>query len=219
MNLKIINNNKEIVDFITGSISRQLEAGKSVLLFLSGGSSIPIEVEVSHNIKKIPHSKLVVTQVDERYGSVHHSDSNWFKLAKEGFDLPEARLIPYLTGVHLSETTARIAKILKEEISKADYKIGIFGVGIDGHTAGILPHTEAVNSKGMVCAYETDLYSRITITPEVIASLDEGVVCAMSEDKWGVISSLSKDILIEDQPAQILKKIPLLTIFSNHKIK
>ena len=39
----------------------------------------------------------------------------------------------------------------------------------------------------------------------------------MGENKWPVISSLSQDISIDDQPAQILKKVPLLTIFSSHK--
>ena len=41
LNIKTIKNDEEIVEFVAGSINRQLEKGKKVLWFISGGSSIP----------------------------------------------------------------------------------------------------------------------------------------------------------------------------------
>ena len=35
---------------------------------------------------------------DERYGPVGHPDSNWSQLLQKGFDLPQAKLVPVLTG-------------------------------------------------------------------------------------------------------------------------
>ena len=92
----------------------------------------------------------------------------------------------------------------------------MFGIGADGHTAGILPESKAVMSQDMAFGYDTPTFSRITITPKVIERLDEVVVWVQGEEKWKVVKDLmSEDINITKQPAQILKKVPLLTIFSD----
>ncbi len=217
LNIKNINNLTEVATIISSSILYQLEAGKRVLLFLSGGSAIPLEVEVSRQIKKFPHANLVVTLADERFGLLNNPDSNWFKLMSAGFDLPEARGIPFLTGDKLLATETRIHDLLEIELNKANYKIAILGFGIDGHTAGIFPHTKAVTAHDVIFSYETEPYHRITITPRVIESLDEIVVFAEGEDKWPIISALKDDISIDEQPAQLFKKVPLLTIYSDYK--
>ena len=77
-----------------------------------------------------------------------------------------------------------------------------------------------------VCKEAT--FSRITITPFAIKKLDEAVIWAQGEEKWEVIKNLKNDIParphegsgaggdITKQPAQILKKVPLLTIFTDY---
>ncbi len=217
LNIKIINNNEEVSDFISSSVLWPLKMGQKVLLFISGGSVIPFEIEATKKIKDFSNKNLVVTLADERFGLPDSSDSNWFKLVSRGFDLPEAKLVPYLSGLSLSETMKKIKGELNEELSKAEYKIAILGLGLDGHTAGILPYSDAVTSRENICFFETPTYDRITITPKLISELNEVIVIAMGEDKWPIVSLLSKDISIEDQPAQILKKVPILTIFSDHK--
>ena len=103
-------------------------------------------------------------------------------------------------------------------MDNADYKIWNFGIGIDGHTAGILPHTEAVNSSELVCAYNTPLFDRVTITPKVIKELDEAIVFAMGENKWPILEKLEKEFPLEEDPSQILKQVKLLTIFTDKNI-
>ncbi len=217
LNIKNITKNEEIVDFISTSISLPLKKGKKVLLFVSGGSAIPYEVEVINKIKNFPHDNLVITLADERYGLPNNPDSNWFKLKQAGFNLPNSKMIPYLTGLSFSETISNIKLELKEEFNKSEYKIAILGIGLDGHTAGILPHTEAVYSQEDICYFETNTFNRITITPKIISMLDEVIVIVFGRDKWSILKSLEKDISIYDQPAQILKKVPILTIISDYK--
>ncbi len=221
MDLKIITTKDigQIGDFIATAINRELSLGKQVLWFVSGGSSIPLEVDVSRKIKEFSPGKLVVTLADERYGLIDHSNSNWYKLKNLGFKIDGAKLVPFLVGKDISTTTLETRLKLKDELSTAEYKIGVFGVGIDGHTAGILPRSDSVRSNELVCTYETDLHDRITITPKTIAMLDEAIVYAMGEIKWQVIENLKLDIPVADQPAQILKQIPLLTIFSDYKME
>ena len=98
---------EDVASSIANSIKNQLNQGKHVLFMVSGGSSIEVEVKVSTLIKSIPHQNLTVMMIDERYGSLGHKDCNWEKLIKDWFDLPEAKLIPILTGDDKPTTTEK----------------------------------------------------------------------------------------------------------------
>jgi 6-phosphogluconolactonase/glucosamine-6-phosphate isomerase/deaminase len=157
---------------------------------------------------------------DERYGEINHPDGNWFQLLKLGFILPEAKLIPILNGQDRNDTTLKFNENLKQEFQNADYKIGIFGIGADGHTAGILPQSTAVDSEEYAYYYETPKFNRITMTPLAISLLDEAIVFMKGEEKWPVVMDLlNKDIDLKTQPAQVLKKLPKLTIFTDYQNK
>ncbi len=93
----------------------------------------------------------------------------------------------------------------------------MFGLGIDGHIAGILPRSDAVNSQELICTYDTPQYDRITITPHVISMLDEAIMCALGDMKWPMIEKFEEDWPIDEVPSQILKSVPLLTIFSDYR--
>ncbi|HLP86757.1 MAG TPA: 6-phosphogluconolactonase [Candidatus Paceibacterota bacterium] len=217
LTIKTTTNTKDPAEFISNSIINKLKAGKRVLFFVTGGSSIAVCVEVSKILKNHPLDNLTVLLTDERYGPVGHPDSNWAKLMSNGLDLPFARLFPVLTGEPHKTVTENYNKILTEELASAEYKIGLFGVGVDGHTAGILPGSVAVNNNDFVCGYETGTFSRITVTPKTIEKLDEAVVWMQGTDKWQVVKDLDeKNIELIKQPAQILKKVPLLTIFTDY---
>jgi len=207
---------KEIAEYIYSSINKQLTLGKKVLWFICGGSSIDIEVLIANKLKDIPKDRLTITLTDERYGDIDHIDSNLSQLYKKGFHIDGAKIIPFLNGKDIESTTKDIIKILKKEIDISDYKIGLFGVGVDGHTAGILPYSKALYSNDLISYYNTPLYKRITITEKVIEKLDEGFVYALGELKIPVIEELKENnISTEVQPSQILKKIPILTIFTD----
>ena len=208
---------EQISDFVAASINRELDNGHKVLWFATGGSSIKIESRIAQKIHKDFKGELVITLTDERFGNLNHPDSNWFQLKESGFDVPSAKFIPFLNGKSFRETVEEIRVKIKEEFEKADYKIGMFGLGIDGHIAGILPRSDAVHSDELICAYDTPQYDRITITPHVISKLDEAVMCALGDMKWPMIEKFEEDWPIDEVPSQILKSVPLLTIFSDYK--
>jgi len=208
-------------DFIVLSILNQLKLGKKVLFFVTGGSSITVCVKIAEFLRAYSQQDLIknltITLTDERYGPLGHQDSNWDQLIQKGFSLPLALLLPILTGDDCSRTTEKFNTILNKEMNKVDYKIGLFGVGADGHTAGILPLSEAVNTLNWAYSYKTEKFERITITPQTIVKFDEAVVWAQGENKWNIIKNLKEeDIDIIKQPAQVLKKVPLLTIFTDY---
>src|SRR3989339_786289 len=165
---------EEAAVFLASSILKQLNSGKQVLFFVTGGSSMAVAVRTAELLREHPHQNLTVTLTDERYGPIDHFNSNYFQLMEKGFDLPQAKMIPILIDDDQNITTENFA-----------------------------------------CAYDTPVFSRITITPKVIEQLDEAVAYAKGEEKQEALKNLEKDIEASKQPAQILKKIPLLTIFTD----
>ena len=82
-----------------------------------------------------------------------------------------------------------------------DYKIGLFGIGVDGHTAGIMP-PDTISK-----------WTRISITPQLIKKLDEIVLYVEGKEKIKILQKLDEDIDEITMPAQLLKSVPKLTIF------
>jgi 6-phosphogluconolactonase/glucosamine-6-phosphate isomerase/deaminase len=225
MNLSIKTTTRpiEAASFIALSVLNQLRLGKQVLLFLAGGSSIAVGVKIAELLRKSSDENLIknltITLTDERYGPLDHADSNWHQLKEKGFNLPGAKLIFVLNGEDRATVTEKFNYFLHQEFKtnkETKYRIGLFGIGADGHTAGILPESDAIFSKDLAFSYDTPTFSRITITPKIIEQLNEAVIWAQGEDKWSIIENLREDIAFAKQPAQILKRVPLLTIFTDY---
>jgi 6-phosphogluconolactonase/glucosamine-6-phosphate isomerase/deaminase len=214
-------NGEEAAQFLASSILKQLELGKKVLFFIPGGSSIPVAVRAAEILRESRNKNLqnlTITLTDERYGEIDHPDSNWHQLKENGFNLPDAKLLYVLSeGDNLETTAQKWSEVLDAELKNADYKIGLFGMGADGHTAGILPESPALQSENFAHGYVTQSFSRITMTEKAIEKLDEAVAWVQGENKWEVIKNLAENIPITKQPAQILKKVPTLTIFTDYK--
>ena len=218
MNIKNTSEVKLVAEFIVDKILNQDNLGEKILFFVTGGSSIAVGSKIAKLLKIHTCKNITIMMTDERFGPVGHKDSNWQQLLDKGFDLPQARLIPIINGHDIAETTNEFNVTLEKELKKADYKIGLFGVGKDGHTAGLLPNSEAVKSQNWACSHVMPPFERITITTKTILKLDEAVIWAQGNEKWKIIEELrDDDIDINTQPAQILKKVPLLTIFTDYK--
>jgi 6-phosphogluconolactonase/glucosamine-6-phosphate isomerase/deaminase len=210
------------IEYAATSITRHLSSGQRVLWLLTGGSGIKTEVEISHLLSGHDLSNLSVGLTDERFPLGHsdfinHKDANWKQIMDAGFSLEEAKLVPVLKGKGIEATTEEFNKSLSELMLGSDYKIGLFGMGADGHTAGILPGSPAaIEKNGLACHYETADFIRITMTFEAIKMLDEAVLCAFGEAKKPALENLrDKNLPLNDQPAQILKSIEKLTIFND----
>ena len=204
-----ITSDDQAIDFISKKINRALVANKKVLWLVSGGSFVPIAVGVRNNLKNT--TKLTVTLTDERYGAPGHKDSNWQQLIEAGFDFSNIQSYPVLNGEKIAETTYNFDSFLKTHF---DFILGTFGMGADGHTAGILPDSKLADSHKLAEFYVGPDFERITVTPKYIASLEQAIVYARGESKHKAIDNYSKALSIESQPIQILKSITS-TIFIN----
>jgi 6-phosphogluconolactonase/glucosamine-6-phosphate isomerase/deaminase len=203
-----------VVRHLAGAISERLERGQRVLWLISGGSAIAVAVAVQKQLA--PSPDLAIGLVDERYGDMGHADSNWTQLLAAGFDPSRNTPLPVLQNKSIEETARDYEVKLKNAMQSSDYRIGLLGIGADGHTSGILPGSPAAGSQRLVDYYEGPDYRRITTTPKCIKQLDEAVVYAAGEAKKPALSMLiTSDLPIAEQPAQALKAVQKLIIFTD----
>lgn len=203
------------------SIAAQLQHGKRVLWLLSGGSGIDIAIKTQGLLSTdLNLTNLYVSLTDERFGDLNHADENWSQLIAAGFNLPGARLYRTLIGQDIATTTQLFNNWLGEQFSAADYKIGIFGMGTDSHTAGIKPGSQPKDMQDYAYCFKADDFERITISTLAIKRLDEAVIQASGGDKLDAIKQLlNNDYPIDIRPAQILKSVKLSSLYTDQKIE
>lgn len=204
-------------EFLADKINRSLKTGKKVLWLVPGGSAIAVAVASSKLLDKARLSNLTVTLTDERYGRVGHPDSNALQLHSSGLELGNAKFLPVLTAKDIKATAKEFNDQMAEAFELNDFKIGLFGMGADGHIAGIKPGCPTVASPRLAEYFSGDDFERITLTPVAIAKLDAAAVYAVGLEKHSQLDRLQTKLTVTDQPAQILKSIAGLTIFSDYE--
>jgi 6-phosphogluconolactonase/glucosamine-6-phosphate isomerase/deaminase len=205
-------------DHIATTIIDKLASNKKVLWFLSGGSGIKVVLEVARQLAGRDLQNLSVTLTDERYGPVGHPNENWQQLLDQGFSLPGATLYRPLIGEDQITTTNRFGAWIAQHMADAHYSIGLFGIGSDGHTAGIKPHSSAVTANAWTDYFQGDDFERITITLLPISQLNEVVIQASGVDKLPVLQSLfTQSLSVIEQPAQALKNVPAATLYTDNQ--
>lgn len=207
----------EIVQYLSDEIGGRLETGQKVLWLIPGGSASVVAIEVLRRLEALDLSHLYITLTDERYGPLGHPNENWTQLINAGFAVANAQVYRVLTGEAPECTTDHFDQKLQEWLPQMDFAIGLFGVGADGHTAGIKPHTSAVDSEARVAYFVGEDFERITITPLAIKDIDEAVIYACGTAKFPVLASLIDDSLpVDYQPAQALKSAGSVMLFSDY---
>ncbi len=202
-------------DYIAEVLKQKLSDKKKVLFLIPGGSAIKVAVLVMKALEGMDLANLTITLTDERYGESGHTDSSWEQLRQSGLILGNANIYPFLTGETIENTVAQCEEFMQKCIENSDYKIGLFGIGPDGHTAGILPESPAAESLDFISSYQGGAYLRVTVTPALISKLDEVVVYAVGENKKQTLKELEDEHPIRVQPAQALKHAGEFIIFND----
>jgi 6-phosphogluconolactonase len=211
---KKIGDTATVVDEISRKLNDYLSRGH-VLLLLSGGSAIALEIDILKCLTN--KSRLTLTLNDERYVPVGHKDSNWQQLLESGLDKLDVDGLSVLHGRDFKTTAADFSRLLSQAHNQYDYIVVILGMGSDGHTSGILPQSPAIDAKGYAASYTATDYQRITNTFKFLRQADEAFVYAAGEAKQAQIDKLSQDIPLAEQPMQIIKQIPRVTFYNDYK--
>lgn len=212
MQIKTFSSKKE---FITATTSFIL-CLKTKTIALSGGKTPEPVYEKLGSSSNIPSSfrdKLDFYQVDERYVPQNHPLSNQKMIRKTLFKNTKNP-----KNFHCFDTSLPIDECLKKYAKELpDYfDLCILGIGPDGHTASLFPHSEALKTTSRISHSQTNQFpikDRLTITfPQILASK---TILILLKNRPEILAQLQHPTKIPDEfPAIYLLKHPHLTIHS-----
>lgn len=203
------------------TIQNELAKDRTVLWLVSGGSAIPIQVAIMQRLAvEVPAklANLTILPIDERYGLASHADSNSEQMRQAGFEPGPAKWFDILQGGgSLRETLERYEALVEDSFAQAKTVIATFGLGADGHTAGILPDSPAaLDSAATVIGYDWSDFKRMTLGLAQLQQIDRAFVLAYGEAKCAALRRLhdNQDPL-SSLPAKVLYDIPSVTVYND----
>ncbi len=211
----------------TAGLAEQLAEGlnmamrthESVIWLVPGGSNVPVSAAASRLLDESLTDKLTIMQTDERFVALDSPDCNWRQLSDAGFVTGMATAYPMLTddSQDLAATAAAYAKVVEREFDRAECIFGQFGVGADGHIAGIKPNSLAAKSTELVAGYQAEDFVRVTLTFVALKRVAIAQTYAYGEAKRPVFEQLSGQTVppLVDFPAGVLRDIPDSTIYND----
>lgn len=211
----------EVILEITTALKNALERHEHVLWLVSGGSNVSLQVAIMKSLHKdYPEllESLTILPMDERYGPEGHEDSNYQQMLEAGFDAGDAHWYDVLVNdLPLAETVTYYTDLTEEVFAEAQYVIGTFGMGTDGHTAGILPRSPAVvDDTSVVVGYEASDFTRMTLTPQVLVRCNEAYLIAYGTQKSSALEKLAQsDLSLREMPAKLLVDIAEVTVYND----
>ena len=162
---------------------------------LSGGSTPKkIFVKIAADYKNaLDWSAVHLFWSDERCVALDHPDSNYHMAMQSGLKnlgLSAHQIHPmYVKGDPESSATEYEA-LLHRILGSEPFDLMMLGVGVDGHTASLFPHSEALKEekKRVVANFiaERGVW-RITLTYPAIAKSDRIVIYALGKEKEAIV--------------------------------
>jgi 6-phosphogluconolactonase len=156
---------------------------------------------------------------DERWVAHTHRDSNYKMVYDELlrklevdpaniFPMPTERISPDEAAEQYEATIRHAFNLSKGEIPR--FSLVLLGVGDDGHTASLFPHTDVLHEKQKLVAapYVDKLTShRVTLTPPVLQNAEEVLFLVAGASKAPAL----KEVLegkenVDEYPSQLLRR-------------
>lgn len=208
------------IPVIARTISKKLDNNQKVLWLVCGGSNIAAQVEImnmlcAHHIERLHN--LSILPMDERYGMAGHADSNYRQMHDAGFQADDALWVDILArDMPLADTVQYYSETVQNAFASANFVIGTFGMGADGHTAGVLPHSPALeNATATVVGYEAPGFTRMTITPTWLTRCNASYLLAYGPEKQTALQNLyAHTLALDDMPARLHYDIPDATVYN-----
>ena len=203
-------------DFFVDCAKKSINEKGKFSVVLSGGSSPKQTYELLASkdyINKVEWSKVHVFWGDERYVPKDDSRSN-SKMAIDTFlskvQIPNEQINSILYSVSPEASAIQYQNVLIDFFNHDDpsFDLIFLGLGENGHTASLFPHTSVLNNKEWikeVFVEEQDMY-RITMTSTLINKAANIVFLVFGKDKSKTVSEVIEGEYQPDTlPAQLIK--------------
>jgi 6-phosphogluconolactonase/glucosamine-6-phosphate isomerase/deaminase len=191
---------------------------KRILYLLSGGSSASVGVAALGLLGESVRKKISVAMVDERFVPYNTKDSNAYLLKKLGiFDFVSVfdEVLENNSESDRNKAAQNYENKLSNALEDSDYIIAVLGIGVDNHTAGILPGINFNDSNNLVVDYSSDTFERISISPHFFNSIDMLFVYVEGDEKESAVMAVSEVHDSVDYPSQLIKNAKQYEILYN----
>jgi len=161
----------------TSRIMKAIAERGQATIALSGGST-PTPLYEAFARQALPWEKIHIFWGDERYVPANHPDSNQ-RMARlawlDDIDIPASNIYPMPTGANDPEVDAQAYEQQLTEFFQTEpgqflaFDLILLGLGDDGHTASLFPHTDALQScDRLITVGNKDGEPRLTFTIPLI---------------------------------------------------
>ncbi|MBM3201658.1 MAG: 6-phosphogluconolactonase [Chlamydiae bacterium] len=195
----------ETIDFATKHlIETGIEAIKKHGIFtiaLSGGST-PKAVfqELKKHKNALDWSLAHIFWSDERAVGPDHPDSNYKMAMDNGIaDLPIPKSQIYRMQAEKDEkerAAIDYEKIIREVVPEQQFDLIMLGMGEDGHTASLFPHTKALSIKDKLVAInyvEEKKSYRMTFTYPLLQKAKNKIIYVLGKEKQEMVKKVLSD--------------------------
>lgn len=192
-------------DHFVHSGQRAIQQRGFFAVALSGGSTPKVVFEALSKRKDLDWTKVLLFWSDERAVPPDHPDSN-YRMAKESglLNLPPSNQIFRMEGEKdLPKAAIRYADLIEQKLTPHLFDLVLLGVGEDGHTASLFPHTEALQSEALVCAnvVPQKKTSRLTLTFRCMNESRQAIFYALGSSKRQIVPAVLSAAIDSPYPA------------------
>ena len=190
----------EYAESVGALLVARLKTGGS--LVLSGGATPGIVYEALSRaplVSSIPWERVRIYWGDERWVPSDDSRSN-FLFSKERLlaRLPVSpeHIYPIETTTHSSpeESAFHYNEIIARELDTyKEFTVVLLGIGDDGHTASLFPHSPFVEERTKLvisCPHPTDGTTRVSLTRRALFSAQQIYFLATTQKKTAIVASV-----------------------------
>jgi 6-phosphogluconolactonase/glucosamine-6-phosphate isomerase/deaminase len=182
-----------LVERLARAISH--DGDRATAIMLSGGKT-PVPAYCELAARGPTHDKgLHVLFSDERYVPASAAASNYQQACEllNELALPEECLLRVQTELPLEEAAAayeqQLARLIRSDVC---IKLGLLGLGPDGHTAALFRAEDLARARGRlaIAVERPDGLSGVTVTPDFLAHIEELVFVVAGGGKHDAIRAL-----------------------------
>ena len=116
---------------------------------LSGGSTPnKIYAGLAKEVERVDWSKVWLFWSDERAVPPHDKESNYFMAMQAGLSqlpIPKSQIHRMVAEEAVTLNAEAYEKIIKEVVPDCSFDLMMLGMGEDGHTASLFPHTKGLH--------------------------------------------------------------------------